>query len=286
MEATIYNQNGKDAGKVTLPEAIFDTKWNSDLVHQVVTAMQANARTNVAHTKDRSEVRGGGKKPWKQKGTGRARHGSNRSPIWVGGGVTFGPRNDKDYSQKINKKMRAKALYTVLSQKLRHGEVLFVDSIEFDEIKTNKAKDTMAVFASIKGFEGLNTKKRNSLLLTTLVKDENVYKSFSNFNNVALDEIRNINPVELLKYKYVVITQPKESISFLESKMAKTTKKISASPEVKEAKSVEKKPKPTKTKTTKGSSPDTSKEVISKVPAKKATEKKATVKKVVKKDSK
>ena len=124
METKIYNQKGKEAGKITLPEEVFGLPWNADLVHQVVTSMLGNARTPVAHTKIRGEVRGGGKKPWKQKGTGRARHGSTRSPIWVGGGVTHGPRNDKIYARKINRKMKAKALYTILSKKAKDGEIL------------------------------------------------------------------------------------------------------------------------------------------------------------------
>src|SRR6202167_3095081 len=107
MEAIIYNTQGKKSGSVDLPEAIFGIKWNDSLMHQVVTSMQDNARTNVAHTKGRGEVRGGGKKPWRQKGTGRARHGSIRSPIWKGGGVTHGPSKDKVYSVAIPKKMRA-----------------------------------------------------------------------------------------------------------------------------------------------------------------------------------
>jgi large subunit ribosomal protein L4 len=127
MEAKIYNIQGKEAGNITLPENIFGLPWNADLVHQVVTAMQANARGPVAHTKDRGEVRGGGRKPWQQKGTGRARHGSIRSPIWKGGGITHGPRNDKIYAQKVNRQARQKALLVALSRKYKDGEIVFVD---------------------------------------------------------------------------------------------------------------------------------------------------------------
>ena len=96
MESKLYNQKAEEAGKIDLPESVFNLPWNSDLVHQVVVAMTANRRTPLAHTKTRGEVSGGGKKPWRQKGLGKARHGSIRSPIWVGGGVAHGPRKDKD----------------------------------------------------------------------------------------------------------------------------------------------------------------------------------------------
>src|SRR6202161_3452071 len=128
MKTDIYNIEGKKAGSVELPESVFGVAWNDSLMHQVVTSMQDNARTNVAHTKNRGDVRGGGKKPWAQKGTGRARHGSIRSPIWCGGGVTHGPRNEKDFSRAIPKKMRAKALYIALSRKLRDGQIIFIES--------------------------------------------------------------------------------------------------------------------------------------------------------------
>src|SRR3954464_11371557 len=117
MEAPIYNAEGKSAGKVDLPDVLFGQPWNPSLIHQVVTSMQDNARTNVAHVKGRGEVRGGGKKPWQQKGKGRARAGSIRSPIWRGGGITHGPTRDENFSRTIPKKMRAKALVIALSQK-------------------------------------------------------------------------------------------------------------------------------------------------------------------------
>src|SRR5512135_1972448 len=102
MEAQIYNQKGEQTGKITLPESVFGLPWNGDLVHQVVTSMRSSEREPWAHTKDRGQVAGGGKKPWQQKGTGRARHGSSRSPIWRHGGITHGPITDKNYGKKIN----------------------------------------------------------------------------------------------------------------------------------------------------------------------------------------
>src|SRR3990167_2180328 len=136
MELPIFSMEGKKVGTIALPEAIFGVQWRSDLVHQVTTAMQANARQKRANTKDRSEVSGGGKKPWKQKGTGQARHSSTRSPIWRHGGITFGPRSTRDYSEKINKKMRIGALLSVLSRKAKEGEIILVDKLSFAAPKT------------------------------------------------------------------------------------------------------------------------------------------------------
>ena len=124
---------GKKVSTITLPESIFGVKWRNDLVHQVTTAMQANTRQNRANTKDRSEVRGGGKKPWKQKGTGQARVGSSRSPIWRHGGVTFGPRSERDYSEKINRKMRVSALVSVLSKVLSRGKLQLFRTRDFSQ---------------------------------------------------------------------------------------------------------------------------------------------------------
>src|SRR5581483_4020780 len=114
MKAPIYTQEGKEAGSIELADSMFGLAWNADLVKQVVDSMLSSARKPYAHTKGRGEVSGGGKKPWKQKGTGRARHGSIRSPIWKGGGVAHGPLNTKNFDRKVNKKMKAKALLTIL----------------------------------------------------------------------------------------------------------------------------------------------------------------------------
>lgn len=219
MEQKIYNTKGKEVATISIPETVFGLAWNGDLVHQVVTSMMSDARDSIAHTKDRSEVRGGGKKPWRQKGTGRARHGSRRSPIWVGGGITFGPRNDKDFSRKVNKKMKTKALYTILSQKVRDGEVLFVDALAFAEPKTKEAKEVIKTLAQTKGYETLATKRKNTAYIATGAKNANTKKSFDNFSNIKLDEVRNLNPIDLLTYKYLIIENPDVSVKQLEARM-------------------------------------------------------------------
>jgi large subunit ribosomal protein L4 len=221
METQIYNQKGKSVGKLTLPESVFGLPWNGDLVHQVVTAMQANARTPVAHTKFRGEVSGTTKKPWRQKGTGRARHGSTRSPIWVGGGVAHGPRNEKSYTQKINKKMKAKALFTVLSEKFRKGQILFVEELNLKNIKTKDAVAVIKDLSAVPGFERIVGAKKVNTYITVPAKGETIKKSFANIKTVEVDEVRNINPVDLLAYRYIIISQPTESFAFLGGKLEK-----------------------------------------------------------------
>lgn len=224
MNAKVYSREGKETGDVTLPESVFGVAWNPDLVHEVVVGMQANARQGTAHTKDRSEVRGGGKKPWRQKGTGRARHGSRRSPIWTGGGVTFGPRNEKDFSVKINKKARAKALASVLSKKLADNEVLFVDSLTMDEPKTKDAKTVVTALA--KGAEQamLATKRKNAALVVLADRNLATEKSFRNFGNIEVAQAKDINPVDLLTYKYVVVADAPSSVEILEQRVGATAK--------------------------------------------------------------
>ncbi len=224
MNATIYTVDGKAQGTVALPESLFGVAWNADLVHDVVLAMQGNARAGSAHTKDRSEVSGGGKKPWKQKGTGRARHGSSRSPIWVGGGVAHGPRSEKDYSVKLNKKVRAKALATVLSKKQEDGEVIFVDGVAFAEPKTAIAKTIIKALAAGSDKSDLATKRKNAALVVLPARDLAIEKSFRNFGNIEVAQAKDINPVDLLTYKYVIVTAPTDSLSQLEKRVASVTK--------------------------------------------------------------
>jgi large subunit ribosomal protein L4 len=212
MEAKIYNQKGKEAGKIKLPEEVFGLPWNADLVHQVITSMESSGRFGTAHTKDRGEVRGGGKKPWRQKGTGRARHGSIRSPIWRGGGITHGPRAEKNYERKVNRKMKLKALHTLLSRKWKDGEIIFMDSLSLSAPKTKEGKEILLNLAGIAGFEGIMKKKKNALLLAIDKKNAPVEKSFRNFANVEVSEVRNLNPVALATYRFVAIVNPEESL--------------------------------------------------------------------------
>lgn len=215
METQIYNQAGQSAGKFTLPEGIFDLPWNADLVHEVIRLMNSNSRTNIAHTKTRGEVRGGGKKPWKQKGTGRARHGSTRSPIWVGGGVAHGPRNTQNYSRKINKSTKNKAFLTILSRKFKDGEILFVDNINFSAPKTKEAKHILLSLSKIKGYEKLASKPKNVAIIALDKKEPIIVKSFRNFGHISVEEFRNINPVSVMNHKYLVISNPTESLKTL-----------------------------------------------------------------------
>lgn len=228
METAIYNQEGKKAGSVKLSERVFGLNWNADLVHQVIVSMLSNKRTHVAHTKDRSEVSGTGRKPWQQKGTGRARHGSRRSPIWRTGGVAHGPRNDRNFTKSINKKVRAKALYVALSKKYKDGEILFVDNIGIETPKTKSAKGILESLSKIKGFEGLATKKKNAAFISLGRKDLNVLKSFNNFGNIEVGETRNLNPMDILNYKYLIIENPDDSVEFIESRLGVNRKKKGA----------------------------------------------------------
>ena len=220
MEMPIFSMDGTKVGTTTLPEALFSAPWRADLVHQVTTAMQANLRQNRAHTKDRSEVSGGGKRPWKQKGTGQARHSSTRSPIWRHGGVTFGPRSERDYSEKINKKMRMGALVSALSKKAKDGEIILVDKLAFTEPKTARAKSVLTKLAESAGASMLVSKKKNAALLALASYDANAIKSFSNFGSLATEEVRNLNPLSVMTSKYLIIEKPEEAFAALLTRTA------------------------------------------------------------------
>ncbi len=212
MKTDIYNIQGKKAGSVELPESVFGVAWNDSLMHQVVTSMQSNARTPIAHTKNRADVRGGGRKPWQQKGTGRARHSSIRSPIWKGGGVTHGPIRERNYSRTIPKKMRAKALFMALSKKLADGEILFVDSFGLTAPKTASAARALTMLSNVSGFGKLATKKKNAALVALAGKNEGAQKSFRNIGSVACMDVRSLNPVAVLGSTYLIVENPEASL--------------------------------------------------------------------------
>ncbi|MDP1629250.1 MAG: 50S ribosomal protein L4 [bacterium] len=198
----VYNQNGEPAGKIELPPAIFGLKFNPDLVHQVLRAQMANSRQVSAHTKGRGEVRGGGKKPWRQKGTGRARHGSIRSPIWKGGGVTFGPTKFRNFTLKINKKMKQKALFMVLSQKRADDEIVFVDELKIGEPKTKIVASLFQVFK-----DKIKKDFTKGVLLVLPEKNENLLRAARNlpyFKTILADSL---NVSDLLSFKYILIFQ-------------------------------------------------------------------------------
>ena len=202
MPEIIYNQEGKEVGKAELPAEVFDVKMNKDLVHQVVVAQMANARPVLAHTKDRSEARGGGAKPWRQKGTGRARHGSIRSPIWKGGGVTFGPTKERVFAKKINKKMKRKALLMVLSSKVKDKEMILLDKIELAEAKTKQM---------IEVINNLKTKLKKNLdkgtLIVLLTSDQKIIRAIKNIPKIKTIRADSLNILDILSYRYLLVLQ-------------------------------------------------------------------------------
>ncbi len=200
----LYNQQAEVVGEQALTDKIFAVKLKQQLVHQAVVTQQANERQVLANTLDRSEVRGGGKKPWKQKGTGRARSGSSRSPIWIGGGVTFGPLKDRNFTKKMNKKMKQQALFMVLSDKVNANSLVVVDKIELPEFKT---KNFNAVVAAVET-KVLNQEKKSkrSILVVLDEKQATAFASGRNLVGVEVINLNNINIVDLLRYKSVVMT--------------------------------------------------------------------------------
>lgn len=203
MMVEIYNQEGKKTGQARLPKEIFDVKVNPDLVHQVVVSQMANRRIIIAHTKDRGEVRGGGRKPWVQKGTGRARAGSIRSPIWKGGGVTFGPRKEKVFKKKIPKKMRRKALLMVLSGKAKNNLLTLLDELKIEKGKTKE------IFEILKKLPC----KNSSTLITLPKYDKKIILASRNIPEVETIQAKDLNALDLLSFKYLLL--PKESIKII-----------------------------------------------------------------------
>ncbi len=209
MIVKVLNQKGKEVGEARLPKEIFEVKMNPDLVHQVVLVQMANRRQISAKVKTRAEVRGGGRKPWRQKGTGRARVGSIRSPIWRGGGVTFGPTTEKVFKKKISKKMRRKALFMVLSAKAKENLLLVLDKLEIEKAKTRAMAEILNKLFLKKG----------SGLVVLLQKDENIIKATRNIPKTATMQAKDLNVLDLLSYKYLVM--PREAIKIIKDTFLK-----------------------------------------------------------------
>lgn len=191
---SVYNMEGNEVGTLELSDEVFGAKINEHLVHRAVVSQLANNRQGTQKAKTRAEVRGGGRKPWRQKGTGHARQGSTRSPQWTGGGVVFAP-TPRDYTFKMNKKEKRAALKSVLTSKVQEGKFIVLDELKFDEIKTKKMQ---AVLDNLKVAKALVVLNDNDL---------NVVKSASNIANVATALTNTINVYDILKYNTVVITK-------------------------------------------------------------------------------
>jgi len=209
MQINLYNQNAESVGKASLPDSVFGVSMNRDLLYQVITAQMANKRQVIAHAKGRSEVRGGGKKPWRQKGTGRARHGSIRSPIWKGGGVTHGPTKERIFKKKINKKMARKALFIALSSKARDKELVVVEDLKLQNWKTKEMASIMNKVSE------LFLAKHGSLLLVTDKKlGDTVERVTRNLPKIDVMEAKNLNALDVLGRKNLILL--KDSVGVIE----------------------------------------------------------------------
>jgi len=190
----LYNMDGKEIGTIELNESLFAAEVNGAVLHEVVKNYLANQRQGTQSTKTRAEVRGGGIKPWRQKGTGRARQGSIRSPQWIHGGIALGPK-PRDYRYSINKKMKLVALKSALSSKVADSKIFVIDTLALDEIKTKKIVNLLG-----------NVGASKALIVTNEV-NENVYKSARNIEGVKASFVGALNVYEILKYDSLVISQ-------------------------------------------------------------------------------
>ncbi len=203
----MYNAAGEQQGTMTLTDAVFGVAAKSSVVHQVYVAQQANAREPWADTKNRGEVRGGGKKPWAQKGTGRARHGSIRSPIWKGGGVTFGPVSERNYKQKVNKKMNRLAVKMLLSDKVADNKLMVLGVME----NAGKTKAVVSVFNK------LPSARRSTLLLVEKMNDA-VSRAVRNVPKIDVMPAKDVSVVDLMHHQYVVVMEA--GVTALEKRLA------------------------------------------------------------------
>lgn len=202
MKTQVRNWNNEVVSEIELPENVFGATWNPELVKQVIVAQLANRRRPWAHVKDRGAVSGGGKKPWRQKGTGRARHGSTRSPIWSGGGVTHGPNKERDYSQKINKKMRQLAIFSVLSKKLSDQEMKVFESLIVAEPKTKPLFEKL-----VPVLEKTKSAKKMDVLFVPAPDNKNLFRAARNLVKTKVVGAESLNVYDLVNYKHLIIDQ-------------------------------------------------------------------------------
>lgn len=189
MKIQVVTAEGVKKEQYELPSDIFEVSANESLIHQVYRYLVLNQLYPVAHTKDRSEVRGGGKKPWKQKGTGRARHGSTRSPIWRTGGITFGPTSSRNFAVSINKKMKKKALFMTLSARVSDNKFVLLDDFALNDIKTKKAVSIL---------NNLDLQNKKTLIIAPR-EDKYTEKSFANIPQVSFIYADSLNVADVLK---------------------------------------------------------------------------------------
>lgn len=195
IKLNLYNMQGDQTGEIDLNEDLFGVEPNEDLLHRVVVMQLANKRQGTQKAKGRHEVRGGGRKPYRQKGTGRARHGSIRSPLWVGGGVTFAPQ-PRSYRQRMNKKMRRQALRSALSLCVQGERVKALNELKFDEIKTKRMAEVLK-----------NLDLTNNTLVILDQKDQVIERSASNIPGLQVEYVNTINVYDLLKHENVLFTE-------------------------------------------------------------------------------
>lgn len=203
-KATIYNQNGSKVEQVNLNPAIFAVPEKIDLIHQAVLYQQAALRQPSASTKTKAEVRGGGRKPWRQKGTGRARAGSIRSPIWRGGGIVFGPRKDRTFKKEMPKKMRRLALFSALSNKLKTNKLILLDKLEFKNIKTKQVEEMLNKLPI----------KEGTVLLVLPELDPKVELSTHNLPYMKTLLFNSLNILDIITYDWLILT--KEALKKIE----------------------------------------------------------------------
>jgi large subunit ribosomal protein L4 len=200
MKTDVYNIEGKVVGSVELPENVFGIAWKPGLVHDALRVQRNSARAPLAHAKGRGEVSGGGKKPWRQKGTGRARHGSIRSPLWKGGGASHGPNKSRVFDLKMNKKERKLALRSLLSEKFRGGEIYVVESLHTLAPKTKELAGTLRIL-----FNAKKDSRAFSAVIVPPMKNESLYRAARNLPKVATMPFGSLNVYDALIHKRIVI---------------------------------------------------------------------------------